>query len=106
MEEYQFKSSDRGVAELAVCFKDPAVFTIQAVDVKDRTINGMSPLIVTDKASMVGYGTGFFLTGENSVFDFHSDTTIDLVAPKTHQAYSLDGVQTESIRNGMKSGPA
>lgn len=39
------------------------------------------PLIVADNATMKGLGAGFFLTGENSTFEFQANTTIDLVAP-------------------------
>ncbi len=38
------------------------------------------PLIVTDTASFIGKGVSFFLTGDKSIFEFHSDTTIDLAA--------------------------
>lgn len=38
------------------------------------------PLIVTDEASMTANGVTFFLTGRNSEFEFHPDTSIDLTA--------------------------
>ena len=41
------------------------------------------PLIVQDSVSLSGSGITFFLTGENSVFEFHPDTSIDLAAATT-----------------------
>ncbi len=41
------------------------------------------PLIVKDSATLTGVKTTFFLTGGGSVFDFQSDTTIDLAASET-----------------------
>ncbi len=41
------------------------------------------PLIVKDTATLTGVKSTFFLTGANSVFDFQSDTTIDLAAAET-----------------------
>lgn len=41
------------------------------------------PLIVKDTASLAGEKVSFFLTGENSVFDFQDNTTIDLAAAET-----------------------
>lgn len=41
------------------------------------------PLIVKDSATLTAVKTTFFLTGEGSVFDFQSDTTIDLAAAET-----------------------
>ncbi|MEM6616362.1 MAG: pilus assembly protein TadG-related protein [Pseudomonadota bacterium] len=38
-------------------------------------------LRVVDSASLIGTGVGFYLTGGNSVFRFHRDTTISLEAP-------------------------
>ncbi len=39
------------------------------------------PLIVADEAHMYGQGVGFFLTGDKSIFEFHENTTIELIAP-------------------------
>ncbi len=41
------------------------------------------PFIVSDTASIAGVKTTFFLTGEGSVIDFQSDTTINLAAAET-----------------------
>ena len=47
------------------------------------------PLIVTDKASLIGKEASFLLTGDKSIFEFHADTTIDLSAMKTGKLAGL-----------------
>lgn len=47
------------------------------------------PLIVKDTAALYGTGITFFLTGENSTFDFQSGTSIDLAAMDTGSTAGL-----------------
>lgn len=39
------------------------------------------PLLVAGDATIVGRGVGFYLTGDNSTFNFEQDTTVELAAP-------------------------
>lgn len=41
------------------------------------------PLLVNDTASIAGEDVGFYLTGSNARFEFATDTTISLAAPKS-----------------------
>ena len=41
------------------------------------------PLIVTDEGRLLGKHVAFYLTGQDSIFEFHENSEIDLIAPKT-----------------------
>ena len=56
--------------------------------------------LVNNGASIQGTGVGVFLTGTNAVFDFDSDTTIDLTAPTTG---TMAGVLIWESRNAVAS---
>ncbi|MEM9333002.1 MAG: TadE/TadG family type IV pilus assembly protein [Pseudomonadota bacterium] len=47
------------------------------------------PLIVRDRASFFGADVTFFLTGDGSIFEFQSDTSIDLSASETGSTAGL-----------------
>ena len=53
-------------------------------------------LEVNDDASLTGSGVGFFMTGENSLFNFAKETKIDLSAPVTGE---LAGILFYEDRN-------
>lgn len=55
------------------------------------------PLVVTDKASVVGDEVGFYLSGLNSVFSFDPDTSISLTAPLSGPLAGLLFMESKTV---------
>jgi len=72
----------------------PGVYTI-----KD------GPFTVTDTAEIMGVKNTFFLTGEGSVFNFHSGTTIDLAAAETGSTAGILFFEDRSVPHSFDFNP-
>ena len=63
------------------------------------------PLIVSDNVELSGSGITFFLTGENSVFDFQENTSIDLVAAETGSGAGLLFFEDRNVPHSFSFNP-
>lgn len=63
------------------------------------------PFVVSGNAKIKGEGVGFYMTGQDSVFDFQADTSIDLVAPKTGPLAGLLMFEDRNVPHGTSFNP-
>ena len=63
------------------------------------------PLIVTDQANLTGKKASFFLTGEDSIFEFHAGTTISLSAMETGKLAGLLFYEDRNVPHSFNFNP-
>ncbi|MEM8650676.1 MAG: TadE/TadG family type IV pilus assembly protein [Pseudomonadota bacterium] len=63
------------------------------------------PLTVADQAKFSGTGLTFYLTGENSVFDFQTNTTIDIGAAETGPTAGLLFFEDRTVPHSFDFNP-
>lgn len=63
------------------------------------------PLLVKGSSSIYGKGVSFFLTGDNSVFDFGRNTTIDISAMETGSMAGLLFYEDRSVPHSFEFDP-